>query len=115
MWPLTALAATASPTTLSGTAIDTGIPTTTVTTDSFTTATASGGTGSYTYSWVRVSGSAAISANSPTAASTTFSGDVTSAPGAVTTISAVFKCVVDDGSTTADSNEVTVELTYDRS
>ena len=48
-------------------------PTTqTLTTDSVT-ATAAGGTGGpYTYAWTRLSGSSAISANSPSAATTTF-------------------------------------------
>lgn len=47
----------------------------TVTTNSVT-ATAAGGTGPYTYAWTKVSGDSALSANSPAAATTTFSANV---------------------------------------
>jgi hypothetical protein len=47
-----------------------------VTTNSVTV-TESGGTGPYTYAWAYVSGDAGFSANSPTAATTTFTGSIT--------------------------------------
>lgn len=47
----------------------------TVTSNSVTV-TASGGTGPYTYAWTRLSGDSAVSATSPTAATTTFSASV---------------------------------------
>lgn len=64
--------------------------------------TASGGTGSY--SWARISGSTAINADAPSAATTTFSGTVS----VDTTISAVFR--VTSGAETFD---VSVSLTYE--
>lgn len=51
-----------------------------------------------TYAWSRISGSAAIVANSPSAASTTFTG---AGVGAGATVSAVFRCLV-NGSYTVD-------------
>ena len=64
--------------------------------------TATGGTGSY--SWARISGSTAISADDPSSATTTFSGTVSVG----TSISAVFR--VTSGAETFD---VSVNLTYD--
>lgn len=67
-----------------------------------------GGTGAYTYSWTRVSGSGLIFADSPSSAATTFSYN---APGNQI---AVFKCTVSDGVTSVDAVphvEVTMERT----
>lgn len=63
------------------------------------------GTGSYTYSWARISGSASLNAASPTALNTGFTGTV--APGA--SASAVFRCTVSDG-TTSDTIDVTITI-----
>lgn len=65
----------------------------------------SGGLGTITYSWARISGSTAISANSSTAKETTF--NATAAPGA--TVSALFRLTATDG-TSNDTFDVTVEL-----
>lgn len=64
------------------------------------------GTGSYTYSWARISGSALLSAASPTSLNTGFTGTV--APGA--SASAVFELTVSDG-TTSDTLSVTITIT----
>lgn len=72
-----------------------------------TVATGSDGTGSYTFAWARISGSAAISATAPSAASTTFSATV----GVDDSVSAVFRVTVSDGITSATA-DVTVTLSY---
>lgn len=76
--------ATATPTSISGSAASSSITTGSV------TASLVGGTGT-TFSWARQSGSTAISANSASAATTTFS-----ATGVATnsTVSAVFRCTI---------------------
>jgi len=56
-----------------------------------------GGTGSYSYSWARISGSTAINAGSPTSLSTSFVGTV--APGASTV--GFFRLTVSDGISSA--------------
>lgn len=72
--------------------------TSSITTDS-STATAYGGTSPYTYAWTRQSGSTAISADSASSATTTFTG-TSLASGS--TYDAVFRCTVtDDASATA--------------
>lgn len=72
------------------------------------TASASGGAGGYGYAWARVSGSTAIGANSPTAATTTFSA--TLSPG--DSVEANFHCTVTDASgAVLASAEVTVTIT----
>lgn len=63
------------------------------------------GGGSITYSWVRQSGSTAITANNPSTLATTFAA--TAAPGA--TVSAVFRVTADDG-ISSDTFDVTVQL-----
>lgn len=68
----------------------------------------SGGTGSYAFLWERVSGSTAISPQSPGSASTMFAGDVPKNDSLV----AVFRCRVSDGVSVVYSNNVTVTLTY---
>lgn len=66
-----------------------------------------GGSGSYTYTWTRLSGSTYISANSPSASSTTFAYNFPF-DGFFTT---VFECEVDDG-ITSETITVTVSITY---
>ncbi len=83
--------ATASPTSIAGSAANSSITTGTV------TASLVGGSPS-TFSWVRQSGSTAISANSASAAATTFSATGVAA-GA--TVNAVFRCTI-DGTYTVD-------------
>lgn len=91
--------ATATPTFVSGVgAIGT------VTSNS-TTVVASGSPGPYSYAWAKVSGDT-ITPNSPSAATTTFSGS----PGIGTTITAVFRCTVTGASQSSQSNNVVVEL-----
>lgn len=79
------------------------------TTSSKTTATASGGSGTKTYLWTRVSGDTGISIVSSTSATTAFSATVN-----VTNpmFDAVFKCTVTDASGSADSNTVAVHIEY---
>lgn len=80
-----------------------------VVTNPATVATASGGSGSYTYSWARISGSSAITADSPSSSSTTFRGTV---PAGLTT--AVFRVTVTDTVTGQTATaDVTVTLEYE--
>ena len=80
-----------------------------VVTNPATVATASGGSGSYTYSWARISGSSAITADSPSSSSTTFRGTV---PAGFTT--AVFRVTVTDTVTGQTATaDVTVTLSYE--
>lgn len=72
------------------------------------TASATGGTGSYTYSWTYVSGSTNMTCNSPSAAATSFSTE-TNISGAITT---VWKVTVSDGTTSNTYNE-SVTLDYE--
>jgi hypothetical protein len=68
---------------------------------------AHGGTPGYTYSWVRISGSASITAVSPTSASTAFTGSLSANQDLI----AVFQCTVTDSSgATVAADPVTVEL-----
>jgi len=69
-------------------------------------ATASGGSGSYTWSWQRVGGSAVIQADDPSSSVTSF-GMLSSYNGSRT---ATFRCVVSDGQTTANSPDVSVTI-----
>lgn len=82
-------------------------PSTRSITSNTATAVASGGTGSYTFAWARISGSAAITATSPSAASTTFSATV----GVDASVSAVFRVTVSDGISSATA-DVGVSLAY---
>ena len=109
VWPLFgALTATLSPTTLS--TIDAGVPATKLITSSNCTCTPHDGSGgAKTYSWTRVSGSTAITPNSASSSVTSFSATVSKG----TSVDAVFKCTVDDGTYTADSDTVSVHLQYD--
>lgn len=74
------------------------------------TATGSGGTGSYTYAWTRISGDASTTISSSTTASVTFSR--ASCSDGVNYVS-TWKCTVSDGTTSASGN-VQVTLTYTR-
>lgn len=70
------------------------------------TATVTGGNPSKTYSWTNVSGTA-FSISSPTSASTNFV-HLGHAPAG--TYSGTFKCTVNDGTASVDSNTITVTL-----
>lgn len=71
------------------------------------TASAVGGSGSYTYAWARISGDAAITAGSPAAATTLFSGTVN----ADDTITATFRVTATDTVTGATATaDVVVTL-----
>jgi hypothetical protein len=87
-----------------------GSPSTTlVTTFLATVATAADGSGNYTYSWARISGSTAITAGSPTSATTTFSGTI-----GFGTTNATFRVTVTDTTTGKTATaDVSVSLTYD--
>jgi len=80
-----------------------------LTTSPDTVATPSGGTPGYTYSWTRISGSTAITAGSPTSASTSFSGTVPIGG----SISAVFRVTVTDSAGATATADVTVSFSYD--
>jgi hypothetical protein len=97
----TTLNAAASPSSLSTSG--TGTPLTTAS----TTVTPTGGTSPYTYAWTRISGSTLITANSASAATTTFTG-ATLASG--TTYSAVFRCTVTDNVAATKTVDVNVEV-----
>jgi len=98
----TTLAASSDPSSLSKTDSGASI------TSANTTVTATGGTSPYTYSWARTSGSALISANSASAATTSFTG-TTLASG--TTYEALFTCTVTDNVAATATTTVTVSLT----
>lgn len=73
-----------------------------------TTVTATGGTSPYTYAWTRISGSTSITANSASAATTTFTG---SSLASGTTYDAVFRCTVTDNVAATKTVDVTVSIT----
>ena len=82
-----------------------GAGATPVTTESIT-ATAAGGSGTgYTYAWTAVSGDTTITANTASAATTTFNGTTSNDE-------RIFKCVVDDsvGGGPTDSSNITVTI-----
>lgn len=76
-------------------------------TTSAVTATPSGGTGSYTYSWAQVAGLSGITATAPTAASTAFSATLTKN----SEKSGLWRCTVSDGVHTATA-DVSVDFAY---
>jgi hypothetical protein len=71
--------------------------------------TVTGGAPGYTYSWARISGSALISADSPTSPTTRFSGTI---PVSIT--SAVFRVTVTDTAGSTATFDATVNLQYER-
>lgn len=74
-------------------------------TSELVTVTAVGGTGPYTYAWTRLSGSAAVFADSSTDASTTFSASI-----CFGSRSAVFRCTVTDSLSATAAVDVSVIL-----
>jgi len=75
------------------------------------TVTATGGTAPYTYAWTRISGSTLISANSPAAAASTFTGS-TLVSG--TTYDATFRCTVTDSAGTPAVKTIDVAVSIRR-
>ena len=73
-----------------------------------TVITASGGSGSYTYSWSRLSGSTAINVNGATSPNTPFNAVL----GQNNTVTGVWRCTVSDGTSSAYV-DVDVSLTYE--
>ena len=73
------------------------------------TASPSGGTPGYTYSWARVSGSTDITASAPTSESTNFSATVPVS----TTLQATFRVTVTDSLGATATRDVVVTLIYD--
>jgi hypothetical protein len=74
-------------------------------TPSYAGVSVTGGSGTITYSWARISGSTAISAGAPTSLATSFVGTVS--PGA--SVSAVFRVTATDG-TSSDTLDVTITV-----
>lgn len=72
------------------------------------TATATGGTGPYTYVWSRVSGSSAIVPDSPTSATTTFSANVPRDTSYITS----FQVLATDSLGATDTATVSVTLNH---
>lgn len=109
VWPTAApLSASASPSSVSGYGF--GKTVQGIVTSNPTSVSASGGNGTYTFSWVRVSGDTTINPTNATGASTAFSATVRNgAPK-----SAVFRCDVTSGGVTVSTNYVSVTLTWDQ-
>lgn len=103
--PSGSLGATAFPSSVHKTGSTTGAPK--LLTTPSVTATPSGGTGPYTYSWTRVSGSALISATSPASPTTAFSATLN--PDDHET--ADFICTVTDANGATATASVSVSLT----
>lgn len=101
------LSVTIAPGLATGTAI-TG-PLFRVVTSNFVTATATGGTGPYTYSWTRVSGDSSVNANNPTAATTNFSATM----GRFSDAQALMRCTVTDSLMATGFGDVPVTLFYE--
>lgn len=72
------------------------------------TVSVTGGTGPYTYSWVRLSGDSAVSATASTSATTAFSATI----GKNGEKTATFRCTVTDSLLATDTVSVSVTLTY---
>jgi hypothetical protein len=86
-------------------------------TSNSTTITASGGSGTgYTFAWTRISGNTTIIANSPTSATTTFSGNTTFTSWAAQVpviLVADMRCTVTDSSSNTVTVDVEVELDFE--
>ena len=80
-------------------------------TTSSTTVTPTGGTSPYTYSWSRISGSTLITADSPTAATTTFTGTGLASNN---TYTAVFRCTVTDNVAATKTVDVSISITREQ-
>lgn len=98
------LSATVSPGSVSGLVVD-DATFVTVTSNS-ATVTATGGAGPYTYAWARVTGSSAVSATSPAAATTTFSATVPLWGMRLATM----RCTITDSLSATVTVDVVVEL-----
>lgn len=108
------VSASASPNSVSGTLAVTSAGSFTVSTSSPSVATGSNGTGSYTFSWIRVSGSTLVTANSSSNASTYFKATMgVGGPGTSNVQSANFVCQISDGTSSANSGQVTATLELD--
>lgn len=70
------------------------------------TTTTTGGTGPYTYSWTRLSGSSAVACDSPTSSSTKFSCTIYRG----STRSAVYRCTVTDSAAATAYVDISVIL-----
>ncbi|CAB4153242.1 Tip attachment protein J [uncultured Caudovirales phage] len=71
------------------------------------TVTATGGTSPYTYAWTRLSGSTLITATTPSAATTTFTGATLTSG---TTVTAVFRCTITDNVAATKTVDVNVSI-----
>lgn len=105
------LIASLSPTSIWKTSGTTGTSGTKVVTTGTVTATVTSGSGGYTYAWSRTSGDSRITANSPSAASTTFTATLNKPEDSA---SASFRCRLSDasGATLDLSCDVEIDLVY---
>lgn len=104
-----ALVVDITPASDSGSFTDIDGPSTAFVTSAGVTASASGGVAPRTFNgWTRISGSSAISANSPSSATTNFSGTV-----GVGTTSATFRAQFTDSLGNVATDDVVVDLTYE--
>lgn len=107
-YPSAALTASVSPSFLSGQTTSNIGQTHTVTTNSAASVTASGGTGSYTYSWQFVSGSSKITPTNFTSATTYFAATLVWSENE----SAIYNCKVTSGASTVTTGNVSIQLGY---
>lgn len=77
------------------------------------TASGANGNGSYTFAWEFVSGDSRVSATTPTSANTGFNSSGQMIPNNATW-TAVYRCKVSDGTSSAYTANVTVSLSYTR-
>lgn len=74
-----------------------------------TTVTASGGTGPYTYSWARISGSSAVNISSSTSAVVSFNANVNKNGER----NAVWRCTITDSLSATTTVDASVSLSYE--